>query len=164
MELCPDVIDLIWGKALFDDAAHECCELRFLPAFAIAKLSMNEVEPLEWMVVDDSPEEMSLALFACMSLNGSGLVDDVKFIPIGGNGYLFCRYDTDYREQGIFWFIALGATTEMVMGDVSGQRHFDFLGRAVTVKFSSFKAWIAFGDTVVDGGVDGRHNELKNLC
>lgn len=47
----------------------------------------------------------------------------------------------------------------MVVRDVASEGNFDLLGGAMAVELAAGEVGVALLDTVVDGGVDGRHYE-----
>jgi hypothetical protein len=64
----------------------------------------------------------------------------------------------------VFSWSVLEMFKECCRAYISGQSHLNLIGRAATIKFSTFTIRIAFTNAIVDSRMDGRHDESKELC
>jgi hypothetical protein len=156
-KLRPDAVYPLGPKPLLDDAAHKGRKLRLLPALVVAQLDVHKVQPPERMRRLDAAVQMHAAVPARVALDRGRGVDNVQFVRVGGDGERGGGEDADDGEQGAGGLPALGAAAGVVVGDVAGEGDLDFVAGAVAVEFSPGEVGRAFGDAVVDEGVDGRH-------
>jgi acetylornithine/succinyldiaminopimelate/putrescine aminotransferase len=146
-------------EPLLYNAADKGRKLRFLPPLTITELCVHEVQAFERVVIDDASEEMDTAFFAGVALDRRGGVDDMQFIGVGGHGDGVFGYYADDGEEGAAGLPAFAAAAGVIVGDVAGEGHFDFVGGAVAVELSACEVGVALLDTVVDRRVDRWHIE-----
>jgi hypothetical protein len=91
-------------------------------------------------------------------LDGRRLVDYVQLITVGGYGDGINGNDTDDGEEGAFGLPTFRAAASMVVCDVTSKGHFDLLGGAMAVELAPGKVGVTLLDTVIDGGMNGRHD------
>ena len=100
---------------------------------------------------------MHPALLAGVPLNGSLLVDNVKLVRVGGNAYVFARHDAHNGKERPRWFPAFGASAGVIVRDVAGEGYLDFLAGTLAEEVASWEGGRAFGEAVVEKGVERRH-------
>lgn len=100
---------------------------------------------------------MDSALLAGVALDSGRLVDYAQLVTVGCYAEVVTGDDTDDGEERTGWFPALGTAAGVVVRDVALYGDLDFVLWAVAVEVSAGEVGVAFGDSVVDEGVNGRH-------
>ena len=115
---------------------------------------MNKIQPLERMIFDNPAVQVYATLLASIALDCGIGVDDGEFVGVGYDFDIVDGHDTDDGEEGSVGFPAFGAAAGVVVGDVSGDLDFDGVGAAVALEGSAAEVGVAFGEAVVDVGVE----------
>lgn len=115
---------------------------------------MNEIQALESMIFDDAAVQVYATLLASIALDCGIWVDDGEFVGVGYDFDVVDGHDADDREESSVGFPAFGAAAGVVVGDVSGDLDFDGVGAAVALEGSAAEVGVAFGEAVVDVGVE----------
>ena len=83
----------------------------------------------------------------------------MQLVAVGSYGDVVLWNDSNDREERALWLPAFLAAAGVVVRDVASEGNFDLLGGAMAVELAAGEVGVALLDTVVDGGVDGRHYE-----
>jgi hypothetical protein len=87
-----------------------------------------------------------------MTLNRRAFVDDVQLLAMSRNRDVRDRQNADDGESCAFRLPALGTTTSVVMHNVAGQRHFDFVGGAFAKQLAAGNAGAGL-NAIIEQGV-----------
>jgi hypothetical protein len=101
---------------------------------------VDEVQAIKGMVlVFDAPEEVSVALFAGVPLDGGGFVDDGQFFAVGRDADLIPGYHGNDGEYRILRFPAFAAAARVVMQGLRVDPDLDLVGRTQALQGATFE-------------------------
>lgn len=111
---------------------------------------MHKVQALERMFLLNTSKHMNAALFASITLDHSGLINDMN-LALTGLDLDLVRWDSSNdREECAFRFPALGAAAGVVVGDIASELNLHWIGGAFADECAAVEVLVAWLDAVVN--------------
>jgi len=118
---------------LLDDGRDKSSKLWFLPSLLVRQFDMDEVEPLECMILLNATIQVDATMCASMALDDGVWIDDFQLVSVGYDLDILNRNNADKGEESPCWLPALRTSAYVIVKNVASDGHLYSVGPAMAV-------------------------------